>query len=131
MKSFVVSTPLRARDLADQYEVAGATGPAPTFAGPRCTPTVADGKVVTFGVRGHLNCYDAASGKALWRKNDFPGAFPMFFTSASPLVVDGLCIAQVGKRDEGGIVAYDLMTGAENGNGPRMVPLRIARAHDH
>lgn len=97
----------------DKYEVGGATGPAQSFAGPRCTPTVADGKVVTFGVRGHLNCYDAATGKVLWKKNDFPGAFPIFFTSASPIVVDGLCIAQVGKRDEGGIVAYDLSTGKE------------------
>ncbi len=95
----------------DKYEVAGATGPAQSFAGPRCTPAVADGKVVTFGVRGHLNCYDAASGKVLWRKNDFPGAYPIFFTSASPVIVGGLVIAQVGKRDQGGIVAYDLTTG--------------------
>jgi outer membrane protein assembly factor BamB len=97
----------------DTYKVAGADGPAQGFEGPRCTPTVADGKVVTFGVRGHLNCYDAASGKALWRKNDFPDAYPDFYTSASPIIVNGLCIAQVGKRDDGGIVAYELTTGAE------------------
>jgi outer membrane protein assembly factor BamB len=97
----------------DKYEVEGPTPPAQSFAGPRATPTVAEGKVVTFGVRGHLNCYDAASGKSLWRKHDFPGAYPMFFTSASPLIVDGLCIAQVGKRDNGGIVAYDLAKGNE------------------
>lgn len=100
----------------DKYEAQGATGPAQSFAGPRCSPAVADGLVVTLGVRGQLNCYDAATGNVQWRKNDYPGAYPIFFTSASPIIVDGLCIAQVGKRDQGGIVAYDLKTGKEKWN---------------
>jgi outer membrane protein assembly factor BamB len=83
---------------------------------------VADGKVVTFGVRGILSCLDAANGKLLWRKDDFPGAWPRFFTSSSPIVVDGLCIAQLGKPSDGGIVAYDLATGNQKwkwtGEGP-------------
>ena len=37
---------------SDKYEVRGADGPASSFAGPRASPTVADGKVVVLGVRG-------------------------------------------------------------------------------
>lgn len=96
---------------AEQYEALGASGAASSFSGPRCTPTIADGKVVTFGVRGVLVCRDAATGKQLWRKEDFAGALPRFFTSASPIVADGLCVAQVGGPERGGIVAYALDTG--------------------
>jgi outer membrane protein assembly factor BamB len=94
-----------------KYEAQPATGPASGFGGPRASPTVADGKVVTLGVRGVVSCYDATSGKQLWRKDDFKGSWPSFFTSSSPLVVDGLCIAQLGGQRDGAIVAYDLATG--------------------
>ncbi len=97
----------------DKYEAQGATGAASGFAGPRASPTVADGKVVTLGVRGTVSCLDAATGKKLWRKDDFKGSWPRFFTSSSPLVVDGLCIVQLGGDREGAIVAYDLATGEE------------------
>ena len=73
---------------------------------------MADGKVVTYGVRGTLSCLDAATGKKLWRKDD-TGPLPRFFTGSSPMVVDGLCIAQLGGENQGSIVAYDLTTGAE------------------
>jgi outer membrane protein assembly factor BamB len=83
---------------------------------------VADGKVVTLGLRGAVTCYDAATGKQLWRKEDFKGSLPRFFTSASPVVTDGLCIAQLGGNESGGVVAYDLATGDEKwkwtGDGP-------------
>ncbi|OAI54043.1 hypothetical protein AYO44_03940 [Planctomycetaceae bacterium SCGC AG-212-F19] len=96
----------------DKYEAQGATGPAAGFAGPRSSPAVADGKVVTLGVRGTLSCLDAATGTKLWRKDEFKGA-PRFFTSSSPIVVDGLCIAQLGGESSGAIVAYELATGNE------------------
>jgi outer membrane protein assembly factor BamB len=82
-------------------------------AGPRSSPTVADGKVVTLGVRATLSCFDAAAGNPLWRKDDFKGATPRFFASSSPLVVDGRCIAQLGSDSDGAIVAYDLSNGNE------------------
>jgi outer membrane protein assembly factor BamB len=98
----------------DAYASEGTTGGAGGFQGPRSSPTVVDGKVVTFGVRGILSCLDAATGKVLWRKDDFAGEWPMFYTSSSPIVVDGLCIAELGGDDnQGAIVAYDLATGAE------------------
>ncbi len=106
----------------EKYASEGATGAAAGFSGPRASPTVTDGKVITLGVRGKLTCLDAMTGKILWQKNDFAGSWPRFFTSASPLVTDGLCIVEVGGRDNGGIVAYDLRDGKErwkwSGDGP-------------
>jgi outer membrane protein assembly factor BamB len=97
----------------DKYETAGATGAASGHSGPRSSPAVAEGKVVTFGVRGTLSCYDAETGKKLWRKEGSPNDWPIFFTSSSPIIVNGLCIAQLGGKENGAIVAYDLNTGDE------------------
>jgi outer membrane protein assembly factor BamB len=97
----------------DKYETAGATGPASGHSGPRSSPTVAEGKVVTFGVRGTLSCYDAETGKKLWRKEGSANDWPTFFTSSSPIMVNGLCIAQLGGKENGAIAAYDLNTGDE------------------
>ncbi len=97
----------------DAYDALGAEGPASGHSGPRCSPTVAEGKVVTLGLRGVLSCYDVTSGKLLWRKEDFKGAWPRFFTSASPLVANGLCVALLGGPGNGGVIAYDLASGTE------------------
>jgi outer membrane protein assembly factor BamB len=96
----------------NEYPAARATGAASGFAGARSSPTVADGKVVTLGVQGTLSCLDAASDKIIWRKNDALGR-PKFFTSSSPIVVDGLCIAQFGTEKKGGIAAYEMANGNE------------------
>ncbi len=96
-----------------QYEEDPAEGAAGNFPGPRSSPIVAEGKVVTLGVRGILKCRDAATGKQLWFKDDHANSWPMFFTASSPLVVDGLCIAQLGGGEDGGVIAYDLATGKE------------------
>jgi outer membrane protein assembly factor BamB len=97
----------------DKYEAQPAERPAGgPHAGPRSSPAVAEGKVVTLGVRGVLSCLDAATGKVLWRKDDFK-AWPRFYTSSSPLIVDGLAVAQLGGGSNGALVAYDLATGDE------------------
>ncbi len=96
----------------DKYEAPRVEGPdAALHSGPRSSPTVADGKVVTFGACGIVSCLDAAKGKMLWRKNDFPGAWPRFHTATSPLVAEGLAILQLGKPGEGVMVAYELASG--------------------
>lgn len=97
----------------DKNDALGATGPAQSYSGPRSSPTVANGKVVTLGVRGVLSCLNAADGKVLWRKDDFNGATPRFFAASSPIVADGLCVAQLGGQDNGVIAAYDLASGSE------------------
>jgi outer membrane protein assembly factor BamB len=98
----------------DKYDSLGASGPSAPFSGPRASPTVADGKVVTLGVRGVLSCLNAADGKVIWRKDDFRNATPKFYTSSSPLIANGLCIAELGGGDNpGGVIAYDLASGKE------------------
>ncbi|MDA0347555.1 MAG: PQQ-binding-like beta-propeller repeat protein [Verrucomicrobia bacterium] len=74
------------------YPSAAIEGGPSRHSGPRSTPTVANGKVVTLGLHGVVSCLDASSGKLLWRKEDIEGELPQFYTSSSPLVVDGLCI---------------------------------------
>ena len=98
----------------DKYTAQDADGAATRHGrGPRSSPAVANGKVVTLGVRGTLSCLETATGKQVWRKDDFAGAWPRFFTASSPIIVDGLCISQLGGPGNGGIVAYDLSTGNE------------------
>jgi outer membrane protein assembly factor BamB len=107
----------------DEYKAVPVTGPAANVGGghpgPRSTPAVADGKVCTFGVGGVLSCLDAGSGKVVWRKDS--KAWPMFYTSASPIIVNGKCIACLGKS-KGEVVAYDLASGEAkwtwNGDAP-------------
>jgi outer membrane protein assembly factor BamB len=105
----------------DKYSSQAATGPAARHPGPRSSPTVVDGKVVTLGVRGALSCLDAATGKVVWRKTEIAG-WPRFFTSMSPIVVNDLCVAHLGGNDNGTIAAYDLNSGVQKwqwtGDGP-------------
>ena len=96
----------------DKYPSLGAEGPARSYSGPRCSPAVANGRVVTVGVRGMVSCLDAATGNLLWRKDEFK-SWPRFFTSASPMIIGDLCIAQLGGGENGAVVAYDLETGSE------------------
>jgi outer membrane protein assembly factor BamB len=97
---------------SEKYDATKVSGPAASVhSGPRSSPTVAEGKVVTLGVGGVVSCVDAATGKLFWRKDDFSGAWPRFYTASSPIVTDGLCIAQLGSESNGGIVAYDLTSG--------------------
>jgi outer membrane protein assembly factor BamB len=96
----------------DQYDAARASGPASGFAGARSSPAVVDGKVVTLGVQGTLSCNNASTGEKIWRNVDVLG-HPQFFTSSSPIVVDGVVIAQFGGERSGGIAAYELSNGKE------------------
>jgi outer membrane protein assembly factor BamB len=75
---------------------------------PRSTPAVAGGRVFTLGMTGVLSCLDAGTGKVHWRKDTKYG----YYGGCSPLVVDGLCIAQVGDGAKlGGLTAFDVRTG--------------------
>lgn len=88
---------------------AGFKGSEP-FTGPRSSVAVGEGKVCTLGVSGVVSCVDAASGKLVWRKDT--KAQPKFYTSTSPLIVDGLCIVQLSE-----LTAFDLATGDEKWKG--------------
>src|SRR5947209_5872488 len=100
----------------EKYPARMPSGGARGFAGPRSSPTVMDGKVVTFGVDSTLACWDAATGSKVWRKESL-GEPPTFFVSCSPIVIDGtspgerIVIAEYGREQGGGLAAYDLNTG--------------------
>jgi outer membrane protein assembly factor BamB len=106
----------------DSYTAGVASGPSTSHPGPRSTPTVAEGKIVTLGVDGILSCLDASVGKVIWRKNEFTDGVPAFFTGMSPVIADGMCIAHLGGAENGKIIAFDLSTGnirwKLEGNGP-------------
>jgi outer membrane protein assembly factor BamB len=105
-----------------QYASSAVTGPAASHPGPRSTPSVANGKVVTFGANAILTCLDAATGKVVWKRENPSSFVPQFFTGMSPLITDNLCIAHVGTKDNGEVLALDLNTGNEKwkwaGDGP-------------
>jgi hypothetical protein len=70
-------------------------------AGPRTTPTVADGKVYTLGAMGDLFCLDAKTGKALWSKDfkkDYGIKPPTWGWSAHPLLDGDKLICVVGGK---------------------------------
>jgi len=96
----------------NKYTAQAVTGAAArAHPGPRSSPAVAEGKVVTLGVGGVLTCLDVADGKEVWRKDVFPKVVPQFFTSYSPIIVEGMCIAHLGGKGNGAIMAFDLATG--------------------
>jgi outer membrane protein assembly factor BamB len=94
------------------YPAVAVSGPAASHPGPRSSVTVADGKVVTIGVGGDIACFDASSGKLLWRNEDYKNAVPQFFTGMSPLISSGICYAHLGGPKTGQFIAFDLSTGA-------------------
>ena len=110
----------------DKYEATVTpTGGAAQFIGPRSSPAVAEGKVVTLDEGATVSCLDAASGKVAWRKDfakDLPRAWPGFFTSLSPLIADGHCVVHVGGEGKGVVMALDLNSGTAKwkweGEGP-------------
>ncbi|HEX4796814.1 MAG TPA: PQQ-binding-like beta-propeller repeat protein, partial [Humisphaera sp.] len=96
---------------APNITVTGAPSPHP---GPRSSPAVGDGKIVTLGVGEMLSCLDAASGKMIWRKEfskEFPKTFPRFYTATSPIIVDKMCVVHLGAEGNGAIMAFDLASG--------------------
>jgi len=93
--------------------------------GPKSTPLVANGRLYTFGISGILSCYNASTGKLLWR-NDFRKKFPVqspdFGTAMSPMIEKGMLIVHAGGPDNGALLALDAETGNEKwswtGDGP-------------
>lgn len=89
------------------------TGGAASHPGPRGTPYVSGGKVFTLGAGGVVACHDAGKGKLIWKNETYTAEVPQFFTSASPLVTDKLCILPLGGKENGVVVAFDVNSGSE------------------
>jgi outer membrane protein assembly factor BamB len=84
-------------------------------AGPRCTPTVDDGKLYALGAMGNLLCLDAAKGSVIWSKNlpkTYNAPVPLWGYAGHPLVFKNLLICMVGGEGSA-VVAFDKATGKE------------------
>jgi outer membrane protein assembly factor BamB len=83
-------------------------------AGPRATPTFADGRIYALGGTGILNCLDAATGAQYWSHDIAAVAGtspPQWGYSSSPLVADGLVIVFAGGEGDQNLLGYRADTG--------------------
>jgi outer membrane protein assembly factor BamB len=83
--------------------------------GPRCTPTVHDGRVYFLGTEGNLTCLSSAKGTVVWAK-DFKkdyGAKTAIWGYASHPLIDGNKLICVVGGEGSVVVAFDKDTGKE------------------
>jgi outer membrane protein assembly factor BamB len=83
--------------------------------GPRCTPTVFDGRVYSLGSVGHVHCLDASSGTVIWKHDlvrDFAARQPTWGFSASPVIHQDKVVVHAAV-DGGAYLAFDRVTGKE------------------
>lgn len=83
--------------------------------GPHATPTVADGRIYSYGATGLLNCLDAATGRQIWQRsvlteNNVPNN--EWGASSSPLLVDEKVIVTGGNNHGPTLFAFQRDTGA-------------------
>ena len=92
-------------------------------AGPRCTPSINQGRVYGYGPRGRLVCVAADTGALIW-EHDLPLEYGgsqaqetknvLYGRANSPLVTGGMLIIPGGGDAAGkqvGLAAYDALTG--------------------
>jgi outer membrane protein assembly factor BamB len=82
--------------------------------GPRSTPTVVDGRVLTFGATGLVNCLEFTTGKQIWQRNlaeDAPKGRPEWGYAGSPLVLEDKVIISAGQSHEKSLFAYQFSDG--------------------
>jgi outer membrane protein assembly factor BamB len=111
----------------DAYEAPYTMHPAAAAheKGPKSTPALFSGRLVTLGISGIMSCHNAQNGRLLWRRefsSDFKATSPYFGTATSPLIEGRLVIAHVGGHDSGALMAFDIETGKTvwswSGDGP-------------
>lgn len=69
--------------------------------GPRGSPVIADGIVVTYGVTGELRAFDLKTGKLLWKhdlRTEMHVPQDFFGAGGTPLILDGRVILNVGGK---------------------------------
>jgi outer membrane protein assembly factor BamB len=82
--------------------------------GPRCTPTVDEGRVYTVGATGIFNCLEAATGKPLWTHNivtENGGSVAGHGVCGSPLIAGNFVVVAPTGKPAGSLAAYDRITG--------------------
>ena len=85
-------------------------------AGPRASVIIEDSRAYTLGSMGHLHCFDAATGKVIWKKDmniDYQIIMPTWGIASAPLIVEEKLIMQIGGNNNASVVALDKRTGKE------------------
>jgi outer membrane protein assembly factor BamB len=80
-------------------------------AGPKSTPTFANGRLFTLGMTSIVSAFDASTGRKLWQTRP-TSAQPQFHTAMSPLVDGDLVIIHVGGPGAAALTAFDAGTGS-------------------
>ena len=80
-------------------------------AGPKSTPTFANGRLFTLGMTSIVTAFDANTGRQVWQTRP-TSAQPQFHTAMSPLVDGDLVIVHVGGPGAAALTAFDLSSGA-------------------
>jgi outer membrane protein assembly factor BamB len=83
-------------------------------AGPRATPTFANGLIYAYGARALLNCLNAGTGECIWKRDlmrEVNARLPIWGFSSSPLVIEGVVVVYAGGDGDNGLVAFDAATG--------------------
>lgn len=86
------------------------TGGPASHPGPRSTPFVSGGKVVTIGAGGAVFCRNSNNGKLIWKTEEY-SEVPQFYVAVSPLVTGNKVIAHLNGKEKGVIIAFDLNKG--------------------
>ncbi len=84
--------------------------------GPKSSPVLAQGRVLTLSILGELRAWDTSSGKLLWQRDydeRFGKSRPFWGASTSPIVEGDRVIVHFGTDERGALVALDLNTGEE------------------
>lgn len=101
-------------------------------AGPRATPTFADGKLYALGANGRLNCLEPSNGTVIWSRDiaaDTGASLPMWGFSSSPLVNGGMVTVITGAPGKA-VIAYDALSGKQawsSGDGWSYASPQLAR----
>ena len=106
------AAPLGVRNYGHKGGDAGAKG-NDGGDGPRSTPTVVGDKVITTNSDLVVECFDAASGKSVWKRDlvgEHEGRNIQWKNAASPLVEDGLVYVGGGGSGQS-LLALDVKTG--------------------
>lgn len=84
--------------------------------GPRSTPTIRDGRVLSMGAAGLLTCVELECGELIWKRavlNETTDPNLMFGMSGSPLVFDDQVLVTPGAGSGCSAVTFSLSTGEE------------------
>jgi outer membrane protein assembly factor BamB len=66
-----------------------------SYSGPRATPTLDGNYLYTLSREGHLHCFNASTGKLIWKKNiedDFGAESPTWGFAPSPVIVNEILL---------------------------------------